>query len=187
MTEETATQAGVSIPTSPEAEPEGGSTQMMVISHELVVMTWIAFIIVAFALHKLLWKPLLRALEKRETDIRDALAGADRARDEVAECDQRKQGILHEATKTAREKVDQAAREAAVIKDEAGREAHEVAAKRMKEAEEQIALEKAKAEAAIRTATITQIGGLLEKVLSQELSSDQKRHYQEAMLREVEL
>ena len=187
MAEENTQQSHISVPSSLEGNVTESPNQMVTISGEMVLLSWLAFIVVAFALHKLLWKPLLRVLERRETDIKDALDVADRARDEVAESYQKKQNIISDARKEAQEKIDQALREAASLKEKADSEARRLSLARMKEADVQIALEKAKAEDSVRTATIAQIGGLLERVLSQNLSPEQKSKYQDAMLREVNL
>ena len=41
-------------------------TSAIDISGKMVLLTWTAFLIAAILLHRLAWKPILRALDKRE-------------------------------------------------------------------------------------------------------------------------
>ena len=50
----------------------------------LYIWTIIVFLVLLFLLMKFAWKPLLAMLEKREENIKQALVGAEKARDELA-------------------------------------------------------------------------------------------------------
>ena len=54
---------------------------------QMVVLTWIAFAIAATLLGKFLWKPILNFVEARETEIKDALEDAQKARQAAATAD----------------------------------------------------------------------------------------------------
>ena len=170
-----------------QEEPVDVKTQIVDVSGSMLLQTWVAFIIVLVVLGKLLWKPVLRALEKREGDIKESLEQAERARTELAESGVSKQRILAEAGRVAEEKIRAAAAEAERIKEEARQEAANATSERLKKADEQIAIEASETRKAVHSASVSEMGALLERILSQDLSEEQKEKYQKAMLHEVEL
>ena len=170
-----------------QEEPVDVKTQIVDVSGSMLLQTWVAFIIVLVVLGKLLWKPVLRALEKREGDIKESLEQAERARTELAESGVSKQRILAEAGRVAEEKIRAAATEAERIKEEARQEAANATSERLKKADEQIAIEASETRKAVHSASVSEMGALLERILSQDLSEEQKEKYQKAMLHEVEL
>ena len=78
----------------------------------LIAWTIITFAVVLFILKRFVWSPLLTALDERQRRISDALAGAERARDEALAALDEHQSVLAGAEAEAREIVAQA-REAA--------------------------------------------------------------------------
>ena len=66
-------------------------------SDKMILLTWLAFGIAALCLHKLLWKPILRAVEGREKAISDALDGAAVARKELSESEVRGRQVVAQA------------------------------------------------------------------------------------------
>lgn len=50
----------------------------------LFIWTILTFLVLLFLLAKFAWKPLLGMLERRETTIRQSLANAEKARDEMS-------------------------------------------------------------------------------------------------------
>ena len=170
-----------------QEEPVDVKKQIVDVSGSMLLQTWVAFIIVLVVLGKLLWKPVLRALEKREGDIKESLEQAERARTELAESGVSKQRILAEAGRVAEEKIRAAATEAEPIKEEARQEAANATSERLKKADEQIAIEASETRKAVHSASVSEMGALLERILSQDLTEEQKEKYQKAMLHEVEL
>ena len=78
----------------------------------LVIWTIITFVVVLIILKAAVWKPLLGALDEREQGIADALASAEKARDEARVALDEHQKKLAEAEDEARQIVRQS-REAA--------------------------------------------------------------------------
>ncbi|NLB68119.1 MAG: ATP synthase F0 subunit B [Lentisphaerae bacterium] len=184
-----AEQESTAIMEQPQKSSEAADsiqTQLVNISGSMMIQTWLAFIIAALVLGKLLWKPILTAIEKRENDIRDSIEQADRARAEAAEFDKSKHRMAAKTDKEVEEKLARAEQEVVRLKEVAERDARQAAAIRLRKAEEQIAIEAAEAKKALKAATVEEIGTILEKLLSQELTGTQMEKYQEAMLREVE-
>ena len=93
----------------------------------MVVLTWITFVLLLAVLNKFALKPILKALEQREKQIEDAVAHADKIKEELDNLDQKRAEILEEAQQKSKELIAQsrkAAQEAAHViegkaKDEA--------------------------------------------------------------------
>lgn len=174
-----------------EGQPIGAESnvadEMLNVKPQMMGLTWIAFGIVALALAKFLWKPLFQALEKREEGIQDALDAAEKARGDVVATRKRIRSLQETSDREARERVEAAKSQAEEIVQTARREAVEDAARRVEEAERQIAIERETVVAEVQRESLRTLGPVLEKVLAQQLTDEQKRAYQEAMLREVKL
>ena len=74
----------------------------------LFIWTIITFIVVLLVLKRTVWKPLLGALDERETRIREALEGADRARQEAQASLEEHQKLLAGAEAEARQVIAEA-------------------------------------------------------------------------------
>ena len=133
------------------------------------------FLGLLFLLRSFAWKPILEAINERETSIKDALSSAEKAKEEMQavqadnkrilqEARAEKEVLLSDAKKAATEMVNQA-------KDSAQGEADKILA----QAQETILAEK---EAALKELK-TQVAGLsldiAQKVLQQELSDANKQ------------
>jgi len=162
-------------------------SDVMQVSDKMILLTWLAFGIAAFCLHKLLWKPLLRAVASREKSVSDALEGAERARKDLSEAEVRKRRTMEEAHESARGVAERAAREAAAAVARADRDAKATAQRRMEDAEQAIAAEQRKAFEAVRRDAAAHIADMVEGVLRSELTDEQKRAYQRRVLGEVKL
>ena len=120
----------------------------------LIAWTIITFVVVLIILKRFVWSPLLEALDERQKRIRDALEGAEQARDEAQAALAEHQKALAGAESEAREIVAQA-REAGErvrtdIIDEARRGAEQPVeqARRSIETEKQAALSELRREVA---------------------------------------
>ena len=60
-------------------EATASADELMAVAPKMVILTWIAFLMVAWILHRMAWKPILNALELRENRIRRALDEAAQA------------------------------------------------------------------------------------------------------------
>ena len=79
----------------------------------LIVWTLIAFLVVLFLLSKYAWKPILKGLNERETNIADSIATAQRVKLEMAQLKGENEALLA----AAREERSAMLKEAKVIKD----------------------------------------------------------------------
>jgi F-type H+-transporting ATPase subunit b len=139
------------------------------------VWTVIAFVVVLFLLKKFAWKPILKSLNERESNIANSIAAAEKVRAEMAQMKSENEALLAKAReergqmlKEARETKDKIINEA---KDQAKVEANKILV------EAQAAIETQKM-AAI-TDVKNQVGKLVievsEKVLRKELGNKESQ------------
>ncbi len=152
------------------------------------VWTIVAFVVVLFLLKKFAWKPILKSLNERESNIANSIAAAEKVRAEMAQMKSENEALLAKAReeraqmlKEARETKDKIINEA---KDQAKVEANKIIV------EAQAAIETQKM-AAI-TDVKNQVGKLVievsEKVLRRELGSkDSQESHIKGLVEEVKL
>ncbi len=154
----------------------------------LVFWTAITFLCLLFILRKFAWKPILGAVSDREDSIKNALAEADKARQEMENLKSDNEKILKEA----RAERDAMIKEAREIKDtmiaEAKDEAKTQATKLIEQAKTTIQNEKLAAITDLKNQVADLSINIAEKVMKDELSSKDKQvALVEKMLGEIEL
>jgi len=138
----------------------------------LIFWTGLVFLLLVFILGKWAWKPIISSINKRETDIANALNQVKLAKKEMEDLKADNERIIREA-KLERERILKEARD---IKEKIVGEARDVAkeegAKMIEQARQSIASEKSAAMADIKN----QIGKLsvsiAETILQNKLSDD---------------
>lgn len=119
----------------------GGGEQKELISPDIALFGWtvIIFLIVMGILKAKAWGPLLKALDDRESKIRESLEAADRAREESRKAAAEHERVLAEARKEATAIVEEGKRDAMVVKDgivsDARKEAEELKTRTLAEIE----------------------------------------------------
>lgn len=186
MSEVEATSHTESVPGVP-APIQKLPTDVMQVSEQMILLTWIAFGVAAFCLHKLLWKPILHAVDKREKSISDALDGAEQARKKMVESESLGHQMVAQANETAKAVSEQATREKNALLARADQEAKALAQRRAAEAEREIEVELRKAAETVRLEAAKNVGDLVERMLRGNITDEQKRTYQSQILGEVKL
>ena len=154
----------------------------------LVFWTALTFLVLLFILRKFAWKPILGAVSDREKSIRDALAEADKARQEMQNINADNERILKEA----RAERDAMLKEARDIKnsmiEEAKEEAKAQANKLVEQARTTIQNEKLAAITELKNQVAELSINIAEKVVKEELSNkDKQLKLVDQMLDEVKL
>lgn len=154
----------------------------------LVFWSVITFLILLLVLKKFAWKPILGAVDERESGIKNALEAADKARKEMENLKADNERILNEA-RAEREAMMKEARD---IKNkmvsDAKEEAQQQAAKMIARAQEAIENEKRSAMAELKNHVATLSIEIAEKVVRQELGSkDKQLELVESMLVDAKL
>lgn len=127
---------------------------MLSIEPGLLIWTIITFILLLIVLRKVAWKPILSALEQRESTIRDSLDEAQRARQEAEQLLAQHQQMLAEANRESsriiEESREEAERQRAAMTEQARGEAQRLVddARREIDRERQLAVQELKSTAA---------------------------------------
>jgi len=141
----------------------------------LIFWTTLTFGILYFLLKKMAWKPILDAVSERETSITNALAEADKARQEMLNIKSDNDKVLKEA----RAERDALLKDAREIKEsmitEAKEEAQAIADKSIEQTKQAIANEKAAAMIDIKNQMGELSVSIAEKVVKGELSDKDKQ------------
>lgn len=152
------------------------------------IWTLVAFLIVLFLLKKFAWKPILKSLGDRESNIANAIASAEKVKEEMAAMKNENEALLAKA----REERAQMLKEARETKDKIINEAKDQA----KVEANKIILEAQAAISAQKMAALTevknQVGKLVievsEKVLRKELGNkDAQEAHIKGLVDEVKL
>ena len=154
----------------------------------LFVWQTILFILLILLLKKFAWKPILNAVNEREEGIKNALAEADKARQEMQNINADNERILKEA-RTERDGMLKEARE---IKnnliEEAKEEAKTQGNKLIEQAKTSIQSEKLAAIADLKNQVAELSMNIAEKVVKDELSNkDKQLKLVEQMLKDAKL
>jgi F-type H+-transporting ATPase subunit b len=175
------TQAVVQV----EPAAHGAEDGLMSVSAPMMTLTWVSFLIVAALLYKVAWKPILTALDLRESGIRKALENAEKARREALASEERNRKLIQDAEVEAHRIIVEArsAAEACV------RQLHEDAARRAKElteeAQRDIACAIDQARQSLRGETAEMVIKLSSKVLAGTVDPQKSRQLIQDALREV--
>ncbi len=132
------------------------------------------FLLLLFLLRKYAWKPILNAVEKRESSIEDALNSAAKAREEIEQLKSDNDRILKEA-RVERDTILKEAREIkesiiSEAKEKAGTEANKI----IEQAREQIENQKMAALTELKNQVADMSIQIAEKILREELGSQDK-------------
>lgn len=119
---------------------EGGNSSSLLIQPQFGTIFWtvVTFLILSFLLGRFAWKPLLGAVEARETGIRDAIEGAQREREEAQRILEENRAMLILARKERAEAVEAGRRDAERLKAEILDDARKQRELLIKQAEAQI-------------------------------------------------
>lgn len=178
------TQTVEVVPAHAEAGHAGGP-DIMSVSAPLMILTWITFILMTVILYKIAWKPILRALEERESGIRKSLEEAEKARADAAEAEQRRQKAMEQAQANSQALLDQArvaAQETArTIETQARQDAKTLVEDARREIES--ATEKARAE--LRRETSELAVAVATKILGENMDATRNRALADRLLKEL--
>lgn len=144
---------------------------------ELGLMFWmlLVFLVVLFLLKKFAWKPILKMLKERETNIEDALNRAEKAKAEMQQLQANNERLLNEANVQS-DRIRKEARETgdAIVSD-AKAKAKVEADRIIAIAREQIQNEKMAAITELKNQVATLSIEIAEKILKEHLSDDEKQ------------
>lgn len=150
---------------------------MELLSPSIGLIFWmtVGFLILLFLMKKMAWGPILKMLKERESGIEDALRSAEKAKEEMAALQASNEKIIHEA-KAERDALLKEAREIKeTIIAEAKATANKEGDRLLAIARENIQNEKAAAVTDLKNQVAQLSIEIAEKILKNELSSDEKQ------------
>lgn len=133
------------------------------------------FIGLLFMLRKFAWKPILDAVNDRETSIKDALASAEAARDEMKNLQSDNQRILKKARAEKESLLKEARATRSELINNAKEEAKEEAQKILSQAQNAIQSEKRAAVKELKEQVGSIAMEIAEKVLQKELENKDRQ------------
>lgn len=138
----------------------------------LFIWTIITFLILLFALKKFAWKPLIDALERRETRIRQSLEDAEKAKEELEQVQSKTEEILARARAESQAILVEGKKMGEKVKDEILKTAKEKANAIVISAETEIEIKKEKAIAEIKAGVVDISLKIAEKLLRRNLTKE---------------
>ena len=157
------------------ASAEGGGGGLADVNLGLTIWTIILFALFAAVLAKFGWGPLLRAIEERETSIRDALEGAQKANDESQVLLAQHKEALAQARREREELIKQGIAEAQQMRTELMAQARADAEHLLQKAKEQIEREKRTALQEIRAQVADLAIEAASKIVTSSLTPEAQR------------
>jgi F-type H+-transporting ATPase subunit b len=129
----------VNLVATPAALAAGGFTDLEL---GLTLWTVVLFLIFAFVLTKLGWKPLLAIIEEREKGIHDAIGSAEKANEEAQRLLAQHQELIREAGRQREEIMKRALGDAETVKNDVISQARAESERMLQKAKDQIEREK---------------------------------------------
>jgi len=138
----------------------------------LYIWTIIVFLVLLFLLMKFAWKPLLAMLEKREDNIKQSLADAEKARDELVNVKEDTEKLLNEARTESQAIVAAGKKNAERMQEEIVDKAQSKSDALLADAKKQIQLEKDRAITDVRAEVVNLSMQVAEKLIKKNLSKE---------------
>ncbi len=148
---------------------------MLEIEPGLLIWTILTFIVLLIVLRKVAWKPILAALDQRESTIRDSLDEAQRARQEAEQLLERNQQILAEANRESARILEQSREEAQRLHTSISERGREEAQRLVEEARRDIDRERRLAVQELKTTAADLALGAAGQLLGSAVTSEDHR------------
>jgi F-type H+-transporting ATPase subunit b len=184
MAEHSTTEAVAEVPSRAD-EGGHGSTGLIKVDGPMVILTWVTFGLLALVLYKAAWKPILAALDKRENDIRKALADAAKIRDELASMETKRSEVIAEADEKAKAVVDSARKAAVEAANTIEAKAREEAQILVENAQREIKEAREKAIASLRKESADLAIALARKVIGEQIDEARSREITDRLIKRI--
>ena len=172
----------------PVLASEGGGGGSALITPEVGTFFWtlITFVVLAILLGRFAWKPLLGALDERETSIRESIEQARRDREAAEGLLVEHRELLDQARRERAEAVAAGQRDAEKLKGEILAEARDQRAQLLEQTEAQVQAGMRQARAELRTVAVDLAIQAAEKLITKNLDEPTQRQLIEDYLADLE-
>jgi len=145
----------------------------------------ISFVIVALALRRFAYKPILAVLHQRREQIAQAQLNAEKIKQQLAEAEQRHAEILAKANAEAQRMIDEARTSSGILAERKQQEAIAAAEEIIAKAREASAIEHERTMAQLKRELGRLVVDTTAKVTGKVLTSDDQRRLQEEATRQI--
>jgi len=153
---------------------EGGGS-IIEVDPGVVFWTIVTFIFLLIILKKFAWKPILTALDQRETAIKESLEKADRAREDAQKVLDQNQANLAKAEEESKQIINQSRAYAEKLKEQMIQESKEQAKKIVEEAASEIQRNKDAAFDELKAQIVEIVIQAAEKVIKENLDQEAQK------------
>lgn len=167
-----------------ETHGDGGHQEPKVIdvSGQMFFWTLGTFLVMAFVLKRIAWKPILENLDKRESYIRESVENAEKVGREFASIESKRHEVISEADDKAKDIISRARKAGLeaerVIEDKAKEEAGIL----MENAEREIRSAREKAQADLKRESVDAAIALAGKLIAENLDTEKNRELTEKLI-----
>jgi len=151
----------------------------------LMIWTVITFIILVLILKKVAWKPILTALDKRESDIKESLAQAEKANDEAKKILEENQANLAKAEEESKKIIEQSRAYAESLKEQLIKDSKDQAKKIVDEASSEIQRKKDAAFEELKGQIAEIAVNAAEKIIRESLDAQKSKQVIDKYLNDV--
>ncbi len=155
--------------------PESGGGSLIDVNPGLIFWTVITFLILLVVLTKVAWKPILAALNQRESAIREALEKAEKAKEEARKVLDENQSNLAQAETEAKKIVDQSREFAEKLKEQMMNESKLQAQKIIEDATAEIQRQKESAFDELKSHVAQIAIQATEKILREKMDAESQK------------
>ncbi len=164
---------------------EGGSGSLIDINPGLIFWTVVTFILLLLILKKVAWKPILTALDQRETAIKESLEKAEKAKEEAQRILYENQASLSKAEEESRKIVEQGRIYAEKLKEQMLKDSKEQAQKILSEATAEIDRKKEAAFGELKSQIADLVIQTTEKVLGETVDKNTHKKITDKYINEI--
>ncbi|MFO7446103.1 MAG: F0F1 ATP synthase subunit B [Ignavibacteriaceae bacterium] len=168
---------------APQEEHGGGG--LLDVNPGLIIWTVITFIILAFLLKKVAWKPILAALDQRELAIKQSLEKAEKAKEEAQKMLDQNQANLNKAEEEAKKIIEQSRQYAEKLKEQMIHDSREQAQKIVTDASAEIDRKKEAAFTELRGQIAEIAISAAEKILQENLDKEKQNKVVDKYINEI--
>lgn len=151
----------------------------------LLISQIVLFVIVAVALKKFAYAPILKVLEERKTKIADGLAAAEKSKQELASAQAKAQDVITQASNQANKIIEEARNAAARVTEQETQKAVAAAQDIVNKARQASEAELVRMKAELRREVGRLVAATTAKVTGKVLSSDDQQRLIEEANRQV--
>jgi F-type H+-transporting ATPase subunit b len=162
-------------------------SNLLAVEPGLVVWSAITFLLLLLVLRKFAWKPILSAIENRETHIRESIERAEEAQRKADENLKSYQKIMEDARKESREILEKGRMTAETMREEILDKAKEESARMVEKAKKEISLEREKSLDEIRRLAVDLSLAAASKLVERSLKDSDHEKIVEQYIKEMKV